>query len=147
MVAVAQLVESRIVIPVVVGSSPISHPSLLEVIKGLGSTPLTGDEHSSDPVNYTVPSALSQDSHAVIFKFLNPYALRESISLFVWNPSVMPFDLEKRHMRTIGSSQDNNVAASHHTKPGAIQTRWTGLFLRNPNYLKPAQAMGSITSV
>jgi hypothetical protein len=26
MVAVAQLVESRIVIPVVVGSSPISHP-------------------------------------------------------------------------------------------------------------------------
>ncbi len=27
MVAVAQLVESRIVIPVVVGSSPISHPS------------------------------------------------------------------------------------------------------------------------
>ncbi len=28
MVAVAQLVESRIVIPVVVGSSPISHPSL-----------------------------------------------------------------------------------------------------------------------
>ena len=29
MVAVAQLVESRIVIPVVVGSSPISHPSIL----------------------------------------------------------------------------------------------------------------------
>jgi hypothetical protein len=28
MVAVAQLVESRIVIPVVVGSSPISHPSI-----------------------------------------------------------------------------------------------------------------------
>ena len=28
MVAVAQLVESRIVIPVVVGSSPISHPIL-----------------------------------------------------------------------------------------------------------------------
>ncbi len=27
-VAVAQLVESRIVIPVVVGSSPISHPTL-----------------------------------------------------------------------------------------------------------------------
>ena len=27
MVVVAQLVESRIVIPVVVGSSPISHPS------------------------------------------------------------------------------------------------------------------------
>ena len=27
MVAVAQLVESRIVIPVVVGSSPISHPT------------------------------------------------------------------------------------------------------------------------
>ncbi len=29
MVAVAQLVESRIVIPVVVGSSPISHPNVL----------------------------------------------------------------------------------------------------------------------
>ena len=29
MVAVAQLVESRIVIPVVVGSSPISHPNYL----------------------------------------------------------------------------------------------------------------------
>ena len=27
-VAVAQLVESRIVIPVVVGSSPISHPTI-----------------------------------------------------------------------------------------------------------------------
>ena len=33
MVAVAQLVESRIVIPVVVGSSPISHP-ILPVIRG-----------------------------------------------------------------------------------------------------------------
>ena len=31
MVAVAQLVESRIVIPVVVGSSPISHPTLPQV--------------------------------------------------------------------------------------------------------------------
>ena len=31
MVAVAQLVESRIVIPVVVGSSPISHPTNLVV--------------------------------------------------------------------------------------------------------------------
>lgn len=29
MVSVAQLVESRIVIPVVVGSSPIIHPTLL----------------------------------------------------------------------------------------------------------------------
>ena len=29
MVAVAQLVESRIVIPVVVGSNPIGHPTLL----------------------------------------------------------------------------------------------------------------------
>ncbi len=29
MVAVAQLVESRIVIPVVVGSSPISHPIIV----------------------------------------------------------------------------------------------------------------------
>src|SRR3989338_9403589 len=32
MVAVAQLVESRIVIPVVVGSSPISHPSIYPVL-------------------------------------------------------------------------------------------------------------------
>ena len=31
-VAVAQLVESRIVIPVVVGSSPISHPIILSMI-------------------------------------------------------------------------------------------------------------------
>ncbi len=31
-VAVAQLVESRIVIPVVVGSSPISHPIILSII-------------------------------------------------------------------------------------------------------------------
>ncbi len=31
-VAVAQLVESRIVIPVVVGSSPISHPNILSII-------------------------------------------------------------------------------------------------------------------
>ena len=30
MVAVAQLVESRIVIPVVVGSSPISHPKYIK---------------------------------------------------------------------------------------------------------------------
>jgi hypothetical protein len=34
-VAVAQLVESRIVIPVVVGSSPISHPKMLNEIKDL----------------------------------------------------------------------------------------------------------------
>ena len=32
-VAVAQLVESRIVIPVVVGSSPISHPTHSRVCK------------------------------------------------------------------------------------------------------------------
>ncbi len=32
-VAVAQLVESRIVIPVVVGSSPISHPKIQRVYK------------------------------------------------------------------------------------------------------------------
>lgn len=31
MVAVAQLVEPRIVIPVVVGSSPISHPSFFSL--------------------------------------------------------------------------------------------------------------------
>ena len=38
MVAVAQLVESRIVIPVVVGSSPISHPknSSESPVSGLG---------------------------------------------------------------------------------------------------------------
>jgi|tagenome__1003787_1003787.scaffolds.fasta_scaffold18145760_1 hypothetical protein len=34
-VAVAQLVESRIVIPVVVGSSPISHPKEFSGIKQL----------------------------------------------------------------------------------------------------------------
>jgi hypothetical protein len=32
MVAIAQLVEPRIVIPVVVGSSPISHPTLILMI-------------------------------------------------------------------------------------------------------------------
>ncbi len=32
MVAIAQLVEPRIVIPVVVGSSPISHPMLWPVL-------------------------------------------------------------------------------------------------------------------
>ena len=31
MVAVAQLVESRIVIPVVAGSSPVSHPILFDL--------------------------------------------------------------------------------------------------------------------
>ena len=35
MVAVAQLVESRIVIPVVVGSSPISHPTFLLALQQL----------------------------------------------------------------------------------------------------------------
>ena len=35
MVAVAQLVESRIVIPVVVGSSPIGHPKNPRKIKNL----------------------------------------------------------------------------------------------------------------
>ena len=33
MVGVAQLVEPRIVIPVVVGSSPIAHPSLKGIAK------------------------------------------------------------------------------------------------------------------
>lgn len=37
-----------------------------------GSTPLTGDAHSSDPVDHTVPSALSHDSHAVILKVPEP---------------------------------------------------------------------------
>ena len=32
MVAVAQLVESRIVIPVVAGSSPVSHPTFLPLL-------------------------------------------------------------------------------------------------------------------
>ena len=36
MVAVAQLVESRIVIPVVVGSSPISHPNILKACSNAG---------------------------------------------------------------------------------------------------------------
>ncbi len=36
MVAVAQLVESRIVIPVVVGSSPISHPSIISLTEMWG---------------------------------------------------------------------------------------------------------------
>src|SRR5690606_1197656 len=98
-VAVAQLVEPRIVIPVVVGSSPIGHPTklarrhksgglfcvrclfvrcyLLAVMGALcgafshrqakymgrdqGSTPLKGDGHSSNTVNYTIPTALGQD--------------------------------------------------------------------------------------
>ena len=34
----------------------------------LGSSPLTGDPHSLDTVDHTVPTALSQDAHAVIFK-------------------------------------------------------------------------------
>ena len=37
MVAVAQLVESRIVIPVVVGSSPIGHPSKINDLARLSS--------------------------------------------------------------------------------------------------------------
>jgi hypothetical protein len=37
MVAIAQLVEPRIVIPVVVGSSPISHPIHLETAKTASS--------------------------------------------------------------------------------------------------------------
>ena len=36
MVAVAQLVESRIVIPVVVGSSPISHPNNIKACGDAG---------------------------------------------------------------------------------------------------------------
>jgi hypothetical protein len=36
MVTVAQLVESRIVIPVVVGSSPISHPSKIKACSDAG---------------------------------------------------------------------------------------------------------------
>jgi hypothetical protein len=36
MVAVAQLVESRIVIPVVVGSSPISHPNKYKACSDAG---------------------------------------------------------------------------------------------------------------
>ena len=33
-----------------------------------GSTPLRGDGHSPNTVNYAVPTAMSQDSDAVIFK-------------------------------------------------------------------------------
>ena len=36
-VAVAQLVESRIVIPAVVGSSPISHPKKFQGLQGLAA--------------------------------------------------------------------------------------------------------------
>jgi hypothetical protein len=44
MVDVAQLVESRIVIPVVVGSSPIIHPSKFKplALHRLGAFPLLG---------------------------------------------------------------------------------------------------------
>ncbi|MEN9712245.1 MAG: hypothetical protein RLY90_506, partial [Pseudomonadota bacterium] len=38
-VAVAQLVESRIVIPVVVGSSPISHPKTSKGLQGFLANP------------------------------------------------------------------------------------------------------------
>ncbi|WP_228129216.1 hypothetical protein [Pusillimonas sp. T7-7] len=34
------------------------------------------------------------------------------ISILVWNHSVMPLDMEKRHIRTIGSSHDLSVLAS-----------------------------------
>ncbi len=36
MVSVAQLVEPRIVIPVVVGSSPIVHPNFLRAVSSAG---------------------------------------------------------------------------------------------------------------
>ena len=44
MVDVAQLVESRIVIPVVVGSSPIVHPTKFKhlALNGLGAFPFMG---------------------------------------------------------------------------------------------------------
>src|SRR5690606_38701990 len=44
---------------------------------------------------------------------------RESISIFVWNPSVIPLDLVKRHMRTMGSSHegDNGIRAIHALYP------------------------------
>ncbi len=42
MVDVAQLVEPRIVDPVVVGSNPIVHPTLQVAAKGLVSAPLPG---------------------------------------------------------------------------------------------------------
>jgi hypothetical protein len=55
-VAVAQLVESRIVIPVVVGSSPIGHP------KKTGSSPLRGDaafiNTRLNTINYSIPTAM-----------------------------------------------------------------------------------------
>src|SRR5690606_32232737 len=39
-----------------------------------GSTPLKGDGHSSNTVNYTIPTALGQDPQPVIFKI--PKAIR-----------------------------------------------------------------------
>nr|SPS04610.1 protein of unknown function [Candidatus Nitrotoga fabula] len=63
-----------------------SHHPLHEFLEtsSVGSTPLTGDEHSSDPVNHTVPSALSQNSHAVIFKISEPIcSAREHLHLRV----------------------------------------------------------------
>ena len=50
MVGVAQLVESRIVIPVVVGSSPIVHPSIFKhlALYGLGAFSFMG--HSAERV-------------------------------------------------------------------------------------------------
>ena len=59
MVAVAQLVESRIVIPVVAGSSPVGHPILFfnlnAKIKLLQLYPIHGAWHLLNPVNHTVP--------------------------------------------------------------------------------------------
>src|SRR5690606_26363154 len=40
----------------------------------MGSTPLKGDGHSSNTVNYTIPTALGQDPQPVIFKI--PKAIR-----------------------------------------------------------------------
>src|SRR5690606_711467 len=70
---VAQLVEQRIENPRVGGSIPpqatkdsMPSPESWAFSFGsrrLGSTPLTGDGHSSDPVDHTVPTALSQKPH------------------------------------------------------------------------------------
>ncbi len=49
MVSVAQLVEPRIVIPVVVGSSPIVHPILVGpgavLVHGAGTCPASGEAY------------------------------------------------------------------------------------------------------
>ena len=69
---VAQLVEQLIRNEKVEGSTPFIGTNRLD--RHTGSSPLSGDGHSLNTVNHTVPTALSQDSHAVILKI--PEAVR-----------------------------------------------------------------------